>query len=405
MTSPINKKNFLLLLLSLSILKLIIAIIYGDHSYQREWEVIVKNLLTHFSFSYHEIEGQKIPSAYMPPLYVYIIYFISIFGFSEFTTTKIILFFQCLFSGISIIFFYKILLKIFNERYSIVFSLIFFLIPINFYSATQISSVSFQISIFIFFLYYYLTAQTNFCFVMLGLFSALAILIRGEFWLLFLILIFFKLITNKIKFENVCFLILTVFFIISPTLIRNYIVFNDLVITKSSGYNLWRGNSLSKNINGESIETFEIEEEKKRIKNNLIQSNNLIKYEIYLDQMYFDFAKKNILNDPIEYIKHYINKFFAFSFFNFFSNYPHNFHPLILIPEIIISLFGILGILQNIFSKKINYELLIITFYYLAIIPIFFVLPRYKLFIYPMYIIFSCHLFAFLSNKIFSKKQ
>ena len=412
MVNKINKKNFLILLLSLSILKFIIAITYGDYSYEQEWEIILKNLLNDFSFSYYEIEGQKIPTAYMPPLYPYIIYFVSIFGFSEFITVKIILFLQCLFSGISIIFFYKILLKIFNERYSIIFSLIYFLIPINFYSAIQISSVSFQISIFIFFLYYYLTAQTNFCFIKLGLFSGLALLIRGEFWLLFLILIFFKMITNKIKLKNLCSLMLIVLFCISPTLIRNYIAFGDFVITKSSGYNLWRGNSLSKNINGESIdingesvETFKIEEEKKKIKNKLIQSNNLSKYEIYLDQMYLDIAKKNIFNDPIEYIKHYINKFFAFLFFNFSSNYPNNFHPLILIPEIVISLFGILGIFQNIFSKKINYELLIITFYYLAVIPVFFVLPRYKLFIFPMYIIFSCYLFAFLSNKIFSKKQ
>ena len=46
-------------------------------------------------------------------------------------------------------------------------------------------------------------------------------------------------------------------------IIRNYIVFNDFVITKSSGYNLWRGNSLSKNINGENIETYEIIKEKR----------------------------------------------------------------------------------------------------------------------------------------------
>ena len=405
MVNKINKKNFFTLLLSLSILKFIVAIIYGDNSYEMEWGIIVNNLLNDFSFSYHEIEGQKVPTAYMPPLYAYIIYCVSILGFSEFITVKIILFLQCLFSGLSIIFFYKILLKIFNEKYSITFSLIYFLIPINFYSATQISSVSFQISIFIFFLYYYLTAQTNFSIIKLGFFSGMALLIRGEFWLLFLILIFFKIITNKINLKNLCFLMLVVFIIISPILIRNYIVFNDFAITKSSGYNLWRGNSLSKNINGETTETFIIEEEKKKIQHKLIQSNNLSKYEIYLDQMYLDIAKNNILNDPIEYIKHYINKFFAFSFFNFRSNYPNNFHPLILIPEILISFFSILGILQNIFSKKINYELLIITFFYLMLIPIFFVLPRYKLFIFPMYIIFSCYLFAFLSNKIFSKKQ
>jgi len=401
----INKKNFIIILLFFSILKFIIAIIYGDHSYEMEWGIIVKNLLNDFSFSYHEIEGQKIPTAYMPPLYGYIIYLVSIFGFSEFITVKIVLFFQCLFSGISTIFFYKILLKMFNERYSISFSLIYFLIPINFYSATQVSSVSFQISIFIFFLYYYLNAQTNFQFIILGIFSGLAILIRGEFWFLFLILTFYKIIISKINLTKLFFLIFITSLIISPTIIRNYFVFDKFVLTQSSGYNLWRGNSLSKNINGENVETNEIERKKNEIKNKLFELNEIEKYEIYLDKLYFNIAKLNILNNPIEYVGHYINKFFAYSFFNFFSNYPNYFHPLIVLPEIIISLFGILGILQNIFSKKINYELLIITLFYLVIIPVFFVLPRYKLFIFPMYVIFSCYLFTFLSNKIFSKKQ
>jgi 4-amino-4-deoxy-L-arabinose transferase-like glycosyltransferase len=405
MLNKINKKNFLLLVSFLSILRFGIAFIYGDSNYEMEWGIIVKNLLSDSSFSYHEINGQKIPSIYMPPLYAYLIYIVSFIGFSEFTTVKIILFFQCFFSGISIFFFYKILLNLFNERNAILFSIIYFLIPLNFYSSSQISSVSFQISIFIFFLYYYLNAQTNFQFVILGIFSGLAILIRGEFWLLFLILTIYKIITNKINLKKLVLLVFITALIIAPTIIRNYVVFNDFILTKSSGYNLWRGNSLSKNINGENIETYEIKKEKEKIKNELIELNEVEKYEIYLDKLYFNIAKANIFNDPIKYIGHYINKFFAYSFFNFFSNYPNNFHPLILVPEMIISLFGILGILQNIFSKKINYELLIITIFYLGIIPIFFVLPRYKLFIFPMYIIFSCYLFTFLSNKIFSKKQ
>ena len=405
MLNKISKENFILLILFLSILRFGIAFIYGDSTYEMEWGVIVKNLLSDSSFSYHEIDGQKIPTVYMPPLYVYLIYIVTFFGFSEFATVKIILFFQCLFSGISIFFFYKILLNLFNERYAVLFSLIYFLIPLNFYSATQISSVSFQISIFIFFFYYYLNAKTNFQFIILGIFSGLAILIRGEFWLLFLILTFYKIVTGKIKLTKLFHLIFITFLIISPTIIRNYIVFDKFVLTQSSGYNLWRGNSLSKNINGENVEIYEIKKKKEEIKNKLIELNEIEKYEIYLDKLYFNIAKANIFNDPIKYIGHYINKFFAYSFFNFFSNYPNNFHPLIIIPEIVISLFGILGILQNIFSKKINYELLIITFFYLALIPIFFVLPRYKLFIFPMYTIFSCYLFAFLSNKIFSKKQ
>jgi len=403
--NTINKKIFLLILIIFSFLKFFFAFIYGDHFYEMEWSIIVNNLIEDFSFSFHEIDNQKIPTAYMPPLYVYLMYAIAILGFSEFINVKLILFLQCFFSGISIIFFYRILRKFFNEKSSIIFSLIYFLIPLNFYSATQISSVSFQISIFIFFLFYYLNTKTYLDFLKLGIFSSLALLIRGEFWLLLFILIIFKIISNNIHFKKIIIFLLTIIIIISPTIIRNYLTFNQIVLVKSTGYNLWRGNSDSFNINGENLETSEIQKKKDEIINTLIEKKNLEKYEIYLDQMYFDIAKKNIFTNIGKYFVHYINKLFAFSFFNFYSNYPNNFHPLILFPEVIISTFGILGIIFNIFSKKINYEFLIITFYYLALIPIFFILPRYKLFIFPMYIFFSCYFFTFLSNKIFSKKQ
>jgi 4-amino-4-deoxy-L-arabinose transferase-like glycosyltransferase len=401
----INKKIFFVILIIFSFFKFFFAFVYGDHFYEMEWSIIVKNLIEDFSFSFHEIDNQKIPTAYMPPLYAYLMYAIAILGFSEFVNVKLILFLQCFFSGISIIFFYRILRKFFNEKSSIIFSLIYFLIPLNFYSATQISSVSFQISIFIFFLFYYLNTQTYLDFLKLGIFSSLALLIRGEFWLLLFILIIFKIISNNIHFKKIIIFLLTIIIIISPTIIRNYLTFNQIVLVKSTGYNLWRGNSDSFNINGENLETSEIQKKRDEIINTLIEKKNLEEYEIYLDKMYFDIAKKNIFSNIGKYFVHYINKLFAFSFFNFYSNYPNNFHPLILFPEVIISTFGILGIIFNIFSKKINYEFLIITFYYLALIPIFFILPRYKLFIFPMYIFFSCYFFTFLSNKIFSKKQ
>ena len=405
MFNKINQNNFIILLITFSIFKIILAIIYGDNSYEWEWSTIVKNLQEDYSFSYYEIEGKKIPTAYMPPLYVYFVYALSNIGFSEFITVKIILILQCFFSAIATFFFYKILHKYFDKEISIIFSLIYFFYPLNFYSSTQISSISLQISIFILFLYYYLNTETNLDFIKLGIFSGLALLIRGEFVLLFFILIIFKIILKSIKFKRLFLLILVTFFIISPTLIRNYLVFDELVLTKSIGYNLWRGNSETLNINGENIETPEILEEIEKLKNKLFAENNLNDYEIYLDKIYLDIVKKNIFSDPVKYFFHYINKVFAFSFFNFYSDYPNNFNPLVVIPEIIVSILGISGFILNILSKKINYEFLLITFYYLALIPVFFILPRYKLFILPMYIFYSCYFFTFLSSRIFSKKQ
>jgi hypothetical protein len=405
MSNEINRNNFILILIFFSIFKIILAIIYGDNNYEWEWSTIVKNLKDDFSFSYYEIEGKKIPTAYMPPLYVYLVYALSNISLSEFITVKIILVIQCLFSGISTFFFYKILHKYFDEKNSIIFSLIYFFYPLNFYSSTQMSSVSLQITIFIFFLYYYLKSKINLNYFKLGVFAGLALLIRGEFSLLLIILIIFRIISKSIEIKSFFLLILIIFLVISPTLVRNYLVFDKLVLTKSSGYNLWRGNSEYLNINGENIETREIRQEKEKLQNKLFVENNLNMYEIYVDKIYLDIAKKNIFNDPLKYFFHYINKVFAFSFFNFYSDYPNNFHPLVVIPEIIVSILGISGIILNILSKKINYEFLLITFYYLALIPVFFILPRYKLFILPMYIFYSCYFFTFLSSRIFSKKQ
>lgn len=405
MNSKINKKNFIIFLITLTILKIVLAFFYGDTVYEWEWGIIVKNLLSDFSFSYHEIDGKKIPSAYMPPLYAYFLYSISLLGFSEFVTVKLVLLFQCILSSISVFYFFKILKIYFEKKYSIIFSIIYFLIPINFYSATQVSSVACQMVIFILFLYYYLNASSNLDYFKVGIFSGFSLLIRGEFWLLFLILIFYKVIVKNINIKQILISIFFTVLIISPTLVRNYISFEELVLTKSSGYNLWRGNSISININGENIETIEIKEKKIKLKNDLNNSKNINKYEIYLDELYFQIAKKNILSDPFKYLMHYINKFFAFLFFNPFSDYPNYYNPLVVIPEILISLFAIMGIIQNILSKKINHEILIVTFFYLILIPVFFILPRYKLFIYPMYIIFTCYFFTFLFNNIFSKKQ
>jgi hypothetical protein len=403
--SKINKKNFIIFLITLTILKIVLAFFYGDTVYEYEWGIIVKNLLSDFSFSYHEIDGKKIPSAYMPPLYAYFLYSISLLGFSEFVTVKLVLLFQCILSSISVFYFFKILKIYFEKKYSIIFSIIYFLIPINFYSATQVSSVACQMVIFILFLYYYLSASSNLDYFKVGIFSGFALLIRGEFWLLFLILIFYKVIIKNINIKQILITIFLTVLIISPTLVRNYISLEELVLTKSSGYNLWRGNSISTNINGEIIETMEIKEKKIKLKNDLNNSKNINKYEIYLDELYFQIAKKNILSDPLKYLIHYINKFFAFLIFNPSSDYPNYYNLLVVIPEILISLFAIMGIIQNILSKKINYEILIVTFFYLMLIPAFFILPRYKLFIYPMYIIFSCYFFTFLFNNIFSRKQ
>ena len=247
----IKNHQFVYVIFILTIFKILFSFYYGDTSIDMEWKIIYQNLINYGEFSYHEIKGKRLPTVYMPPLYAYFIYSFSFLGLDELTTTKLILFIQCILSSVSLLIFYKILRIFFDKQKSYIISFFYFLFPLNFYAASQISSVSIQVFCFIFFMYFFLNLRNIKDYIFLGFFSALSILVRGEFWLLFLILIFFKILTKATLIKNFLITLVVVSLIISPILYKNYKIFDKIVITKSFGYNLWRGNSDNLNVNGD----------------------------------------------------------------------------------------------------------------------------------------------------------
>ena len=352
---------------------------------------------------------KKIPSVYMPPLYAYFLYFFSFFNLSDYLTVKLIIFIQCVLSGVSTIILFKIIKKIFNKYLSFPLSLGFYFYPLNFYSASQISSITLQIFLFIFFLYFFTKKFLNNEYIFLGILSGLLILIRGEFWLLLLILFTFKLATDYKNFKKIIISIILCITVVLPQIFVNYQTFSKIVITNSSGFNLWRGNSAKPNINGATIETLDLEvvnikKDIDDLKLKLKENNQITKYEIYLDDLFKKRAISNILENPETYFIHYIKKFIAFSLFNFDSNYPNYWNPLVFIPEILVSVFALVGLFLNSISNKKNFVMMIIIFYYLTLIPIFFILPRYKLFILPIYFIYLGYFISFLIKKNFFKE-
>ncbi len=395
----INKKFFFTLLFISTLIKIIFSYYFGDDLIEKEWGIINYNLINFGEFSYYLINGERIPTIYMPPLYSYFLYLFSFLELSEFVTVKIILFIQCVISSISIMIFFSLLKIYFSDRNAYLISILYLFYPLNFYSPSQISSVSLQVFLLIFFTYLVVVSKSYKSFLTLGIISGLLILIRGEFWLLFIILILLKIIQNKKNIFKILLCLTFVTIIITPKLISNYLKFDEIILTKSFGYNLWRGNSEEPNINGSNIDM---------TSNEIIDifkssDYDLNNFEIFLDDYFYNIANKNITNQPIIYIKHYFKKFIAFSVFNFNSTYPNYYNPAVFIPEIIISLFALFGILVNVILKK-NYEILLIISYYLILIPVFFVLPRYKLFILPLYFIFASQFYFYLRS-IFSKKQ
>ena len=134
----------------------------------------------------------------------------------------------------------------------------------------QISSIVLQIFLSLLFLKYLLLlikkkAQINIIFF--SIVSGLLILTRGEFVLIYAIIIMFIMLNKKVNKINILRIILITSVIISPYVIRNYVHFSEIIITKSLGYNLWKGNNEYSTVQGNGdYELNELNELKDRVK-------------------------------------------------------------------------------------------------------------------------------------------
>ena len=206
----INKYSYnIFIAISISIiLRLIFLSTYGDFSLENEWGTVYKNLKTHGVLAFRSFEGNLIPSVYMPPLYAYFIFFIDYLKPNKFDLVNSILVIQILLSSISIYYFNKINLMMFNKKISIISSYFFSLFPLNIYASIQISSISLQIFLSIIFLYLIFQILSNKnnlkILILLGFISGLTILLRGEFIVIFIFtIIFIFFVKNKYpKFNN-----------------------------------------------------------------------------------------------------------------------------------------------------------------------------------------------------------
>ena len=364
---------------------------YGDNILEYEWKTLFYNLKDNGTLSFRTFNGELIPSVYMPPLYIYFIYIVDFFIFKNANLVKSIIICQIFISIVSIYFFYKINLFFFSKKMSLFSTCFFSFFPINIYSCLQISSITIQILLNIVFLYLILKIikkNNNYKQIfILGVISGLTILLRGEFILIFLSTMLFLLIYKKVKLKDIIIIILISLISISPYLTRNYLTFGKLTITKSIGYNLWKGNNIDSIVEGsESLRAFNFDDIDKKI--NSLPKNKL--YDFNYDKIFLESSIKFIKNDPVLFIERYIKKFLTFTFLNLDSNYPNYNNLLNILP---LCMVGILFICSLIFSYKndsvFKKYIIFNVFLTIAIFSIFFILPRYKLIILPIQIIIA----------------
>ena len=400
----INKYSYnIFIAISISIiLRLIFLSTYGDFSLENEWGTLYKNLKIHGVLAFRSFEGNLIPSVYMPPLYAYFIFFIDYLKPNKFDLVNSILVIQILLSSISIYYFNKINLMMFNKKISIISSYFFSLFPLNIYASIQISSISLQIFLSIIFLYLIFQILSNKnnlkILILLGFISGLTILLRGEFVVIFIFTIIFIFFVKKINIPNLIIIFLISLLTVSPYLIRNYITFEKITITKSFGYNLWKGNNIDATVEGsESINAFDKHNIDEKL--NALEKNKL--YDFNYDKIFLESSLKFIEDNPVLFFERYLKKFLSFVFFNINSNYPNYYSILNIIPLIFVSFIFFISFYKIIKIKKsvlLKY-LLFNLFLTVAIFSVFFILPRYKLIILPIQLI----IINFWLNKYFKK--
>tara|TARA_E500000331_G_scaffold357067_1_gene417427 strand:- start:1253 stop:2254 length:1002 start_codon:yes stop_codon:yes gene_type:complete len=324
----------------------------------------------------------------MPPLYPFFLYSIKLIAQEKFFYEAIFIF-QVLFSILSTLFLFKILRKFYSKKISYIFSLIFTLIPMNIYSATQFSSINLQVLFTILFIFFLVNLSQSKNLKDLFLFSFLSgllILLRGEFFLFYFLtlsFLFYKTKDIKLIFISLIFCLL----VISPYLIRNYKTFESVTITKSFGYNLWRGNNERTSVEG-YVGKYDFDRD---LKNKIEKIKDFDKYDLIVDDYYKDAAIANIKKDPSKYLFLYVKKFFSFIFFDLNSTYPNYYNIFHIIPKLFLSVTTLVGIFLLAKTTSFINFFSILYFSNIALFSIFFILPRYSLALLPLQIIISAY--------------
>jgi hypothetical protein len=394
-----RKENLVILLLILfsATVRIPVILIYGDTHLENEWGILVNNLINHGTLALKNFNGFLLPNLWMPPLYAYYIYFFSFLNLENQSFILLILSSQILLASISVAFFYKINKNFFSEKVSLFASLIFSLFPLYLYACSQISSISVHIFLAILFYYYFLKITKNREYSSIIIFSFIAgllILTRREFIGILFLTSFFLLFFYKIPKKKFFLIILISSLTVSPYLLRNFLIFDKIIIQAGFGYNVWKANNSNSKVEGSEIINPSLQKKIDKVSKDKF-------YRINEDKIFLEEGIQNIKEHPSKYFTLYLKKIFSFLFIDMNSSAPNYYNPLHYLPIILLGITSLLGIIvSDKKSYKLNYLILIFCFYIFTF-SFFAILPRYKLAIIPLQIIFTSNLIKYINKKFF----
>ena len=212
-----------------------------------------------------------------------------------------------------------------------------------------------------FFYYYFfkISKKNNFSIIFFfAIVAGLLILTRREFVGILVLSSIYLYFFFKIPIKKILLIILIALITISPYLIRNYLIFDKIIIQAGFGYNLWKGNNPNSGVEG-----FSLIEEDLQIQREKIPKDKY--YRIIEDKIFIDEALKNIKKEPTKYLVLFFKKAASFMFIDIKSSQKNYYNPINYIPLVILGITSLIGIfLTNKKSYRLNYLILIFFFLY-----------------------------------------
>ena len=413
-------KNLKILIIFSLLVKTIFVFFFHEKNLSHEWLILFENFQKFNEYSFYVFNEEPVPSSYMPPLYFFFLYLNKLFSFGSFNFLYSVYFFQIIFSTISVYLFFKLSNFFLIKKYALIGTGIFSVFPMLIYSNGLVSSASLQLFLNLLFFklfldllekkyFFIFNKKTFFDISLISIISALNLLLRGEFLVIFLFSILYIFLVSRKNILVFLIIFISTFLIISPYILRNYENTGKFHIVNVSGFALWKGNNVLAPVEGihrgfhpDTRSTWPKNSEFNNLYKKLDNIPKDKKFEINRDIIFGDEAIKNILANKSYYIILYFKKIFSYFFFDFNSTLKNYYNPAHIIPIGVISLMCIPGIglaVSKPFNLKIFY-ILSLMILMSGIISIFFILPRYKITIISFQIIFAMFFIQFLLDKI-----
>ncbi|MBS4034063.1 MAG: glycosyltransferase family 39 protein [Ignavibacterium sp.] len=395
-----TQRYFLLLLASAFILRVLFSFyqVFNETIDTYEYGAIAQNLVQGKGYSlFYNDEGQvgfkfkasahTYQSAWMPPLYVY---FLVPFYLVESDSLRLFLIFltQSFLSILTIFFLYRLTEKTFNQASAIIASCIYAFLPEFIFASAIIGPTIFYHLLSVLIIYYLLLLKRNeglLNVATIGLLFGAILLLRSE--LLLFILIIISLKVYRKKYKNALIILLLTFLSILPWQIRNYLVFDKVILsTTSAGLNFYRGHNQFKI--GDWKDPYTENEIKK-----IIKYDN---YELKANSLYFSEAIKSIKQNPFQEIKNSVIKISQLWIFNIDNKHLRN--PLYIFPWLLILVFALTGLIKYYdWNRYEEFYLFLISTTIVAVL--FFVIPRYQTMFKIIILPFAAHSVIYYYNK------